>query len=66
MDSLSFLKYLYLPEIVLFYTACPLSSDPFYIVSYYTKWVSTSWTYSNSFCIQCRLRTLKNNFCFNG
>ena len=28
------------------YTICPRSSDPFYIVSYYIKWVTTSWTYS--------------------
>ena len=27
-------------------TVCPGSSDPFYIVSYYIKWVTTSWTYS--------------------
>ena len=27
-------------------TVCPRSSDPFYIVSYYIKWVTTSWTYS--------------------
>ena len=25
-------------------TVCPRSSQPFYIVSYYTKWVTTSWT----------------------
>ena len=25
-------------------TVCPRSSDPFYIVSYYIKWVTTSWT----------------------
>ena len=24
---------------------CPGSSDPFYIVSYYIKWVTTSWTH---------------------
>ena len=30
----------------LFITVCPRSSDPFYIVSYYIKWVATSWTYS--------------------
>ena len=24
---------------------CPRSTYPFYIVSYYTKWVTTSWTY---------------------
>jgi len=25
---------------------CPRSSDPFYILSYYIKWVTTSWTHS--------------------
>ena len=30
------------------HTVCPRSSDPFYIVSYYIKWVTTSWTYSIS------------------
>ena len=28
-------------------TVCPGSSDPFYMVSYYIKLVTTSWTYSN-------------------
>ena len=27
-------------------TICPWSSDPFYIVTYCIKWVTTSWTYS--------------------
>ena len=27
-------------------TVCPGSSDPFCVVSYYIKWVTTSWTYS--------------------
>ena len=27
-------------------TMCPRSSDPFYIVTYYMKWITTSWTYS--------------------
>ena len=27
-------------------TVCLRSSDPFYIVSYYIKWVTSSWTYS--------------------
>ena len=27
---------------------CPWRSDPFYIVTYYIKWVTTSWTYSNT------------------
>ena len=31
-------------------TVCPRSSDPFYIVSYYIKWGTTSWTYSASRC----------------
>ena len=25
-------------------TVCPRSSDPFYIVTYCIKWVTTSWT----------------------
>ena len=29
------------------YTVCP--SDPFYTVTYYIKWVTTSWTYSTSY-----------------
>ena len=28
------------------YTVCPRSSDPFCEVSYFIKWVTTSWTYS--------------------
>ena len=28
------------------YTVCSKSSDPFYVVTYYIKWVTTSWTYS--------------------
>ena len=27
-------------------TVCPRSSDPFYIVTYYKKWVTNSWTHS--------------------
>ena len=27
-------------------TLCPGSSDPFYIVTYYIKWVTISWTHS--------------------
>ena len=30
------------------YTVCPGSSDPFYIVSWYIKWVTTAWTHSNT------------------
>ena len=34
-------------------TLCPGSSDPFYKVTYYIKWVITSWTHSTlaAFCI---------------
>ena len=28
------------------HTICPGSSGPFYIVPYYIKWVTTSWTHS--------------------
>ena len=28
------------------YTVCPRSSDPFYVVTYYSKLVTTSWAYS--------------------
>ena len=35
-------------------TVCPGSSDPFYIVSYYIKWVTTYWTHS----MYCRIITL--------
>ena len=44
-----------LPPIFLFHicfvliTVCAGSSDPFYIVSYYIKWVTTSWTHSSIF-----------------
>ena len=31
------------------YTVCPRSSDPFYIVTYHIKWVTTSWIYSTTF-----------------
>ena len=27
-------------------TVCPRSCDPFYIITYYIKWVTTSWTHS--------------------
>ena len=33
------------------YTVRPKSSDPFYIVSYYIKWVTTSWTHSTLYLI---------------
>ena len=27
------------------YTVCPRSSGPFIVVTFYIKWVTTSWTY---------------------
>ena len=30
------------------YTVCPRSSDSFYIVRYYIKWVTTSWGHSTN------------------
>ena len=32
-------------------TICPGSSDPFYIVSYYINWVTTSWTHGMTICL---------------
>ena len=32
------------PSVPLATTVCPRSSDPFCIVTYYIKWVTTSWT----------------------
>ena len=31
---------------VMVLTVCPRSSDPFYLVAYYMKWITTSCTYS--------------------
>ena len=33
---------------LMLYTICQRSSDPFYLVSYYIKWVTTSWTHSST------------------
>ena len=41
-------------------TICPRSSDPFYIASYYIKWVTTSWTHSIYFIFLLEA-TKKNN-----
>ena len=35
------------------YTVCPGSSDPLYIVTYYIKWVTTSWTHSILTYFEC-------------
>ena len=38
------------------HTLCPRSSDPFYIVTYHIKWVTTSWTHStNNIWLLCFL-----------
>ena len=34
-------------------TVCPGGSNPFYIVPYYIKWVTTSWTHSTLLHIYC-------------
>ena len=55
-------------------TVCPRSSDPFYVVTYYIKWVTTSWTHSicvviciclrlTSSKLQCRWRRITEIFC---
>ena len=36
-------------------TVCPRSNDPFYIVSYYIRWLTTSWT-------DGIVKTMSNNF----
>ena len=36
------------PNIQFISTVCPGKWDPFYVVTYYIKWVITSWTYSNT------------------
>ena len=33
-------------NMILFLIICQRSSDPFYIIAYYIKWVTTSWTFS--------------------
>ena len=43
------------------YTLCSGSSDPFYIVGYYIKWVTTSWTHS----ILCANHFAVHIFCIN-
>ena len=39
-------------------TVCPRSSDPFYVVTYYIKWVNTSWTCCT---LKCTLRAYASN-----
>ena len=45
------------------HTVCPRSFDPFYKVSYYIKWVQTSWTYSSfSPIFSSTLECLNHNY----
>ena len=43
-NSLHFIDFFILVPLLLRYTVCPRSSDLFYIVTYYIKLVTTSWT----------------------
>ena len=43
-------------------TICPRSSDPFYKVSYYIKWVTTSWTHSTSQMFSGTYQVLETKF----
>ena len=43
-------------------TICQGSSDPFYIVSYYIKWVTTSWTHST---LSLLVKEKKKNISFS-
>ena len=43
--------------IIMIQTVCP-RSYPFYIVTYYINWVTTSWTYSMNRYIEFEKRTL--------
>ena len=43
------LKFPFKKKTPVYNTVCPKSSDPFCIVTYYIKWVTTSWTDGISF-----------------
>ena len=43
-------------------TIYPRSNDPFYIVTYYMKWVTTSWTDGTIFLVKCALLIPDVNF----
>ena len=47
--QITILRYFFFISLIKFqpyiHTVCPGSSDPFYIVTYYIKWDTTSWTY---------------------
>ena len=35
---------LFFSGLKIMHTVCPRNSDPFYIITYYINWVTTSWT----------------------
>jgi len=41
-------------KIGIYHTICPRSNDPFFIVTYYIKWATTSWTHSSKADINAR------------
>ena len=49
--------------ILSYYTVCPGSSDPFYIVTY-MNWVTTSWTHSSILRVQEVLPILCSNLLY--
>ena len=44
-------------------TVCPRSSCPFYMVTYYMKWVATSWTYGMIVFSMNKFGILRVSFC---
>ena len=44
MTQLLFEKFEYTAKQTHLSTVCPRNRDPFYIVTYYIKWITTSWT----------------------
>ena len=49
-----------IPIQIYIYTVCPRSSDPLYVVTYYIKRVTTSWTYSTYILHKCTKLYLSN------
>ena len=47
------------------YTVCPRSGGPFYIVSCYIKWVTTSWADGIIAIAICLLRVYENEDKYN-
>ena len=47
-------------------TICPRSSDSFFIVTYYMRWVTAAWTHSMIQYIHCQNMDLTTNLCIKG